>query len=134
MIVPAVLRVLLHVAQHLLDFRGLLCDIVRYVPAPRDGIQLIQSIFKVMLKLGTVFVRVVVFTATGWHIPPFALCARTLADWSNNVKRLVRLAGYVRDTKGYLYGVLNYGGVSGQGTVFKVKGTTFALLHSCVRF
>lgn len=40
------------------------------------------------------------------------------------------LAGLVRDSKGNLYGVTYYGGSSGQGTVFKVKGRTFTLLHS----
>jgi uncharacterized repeat protein (TIGR03803 family) len=40
------------------------------------------------------------------------------------------LAGLARDSKGTLYGVTYYGGSYGQGTVFKVKGHTFTLLHS----
>jgi uncharacterized repeat protein (TIGR03803 family) len=40
------------------------------------------------------------------------------------------LAGVVRDGKGNLYGVTYYSGAFGQGTVFKVRGTTFTLLHS----
>jgi len=40
------------------------------------------------------------------------------------------LAGLVRDSKGNLYGVTYYGGLYGQGTVFRVKGHTFGLLHS----
>jgi uncharacterized repeat protein (TIGR03803 family) len=40
------------------------------------------------------------------------------------------LAGLVRDGKGNLYGVTYYSGAFGQGTVFKVKGSTFTLLYS----
>jgi uncharacterized repeat protein (TIGR03803 family) len=40
------------------------------------------------------------------------------------------LAGLVRDTTGNLYGVTYYGGSAGQGSVFKVKGRAFTLLHS----
>jgi uncharacterized repeat protein (TIGR03803 family) len=40
------------------------------------------------------------------------------------------LAGLVRDGKGNLYGVTYYSGLYGKGTVFKVKGSTFTLLHS----
>jgi uncharacterized repeat protein (TIGR03803 family) len=40
------------------------------------------------------------------------------------------LAGLVRDSKSNLYGVTYYSGVFGQGTVFNVKGSSFALLHS----
>jgi uncharacterized repeat protein (TIGR03803 family) len=40
------------------------------------------------------------------------------------------LGGLARDSKGTLYGVTYYGGAYGQGTVFKVKGRTFTLLHS----
>jgi uncharacterized repeat protein (TIGR03803 family) len=40
------------------------------------------------------------------------------------------LAGLARDGRGNLYGVTYYGGSSGEGTVFKVKGSTFTLLHS----
>ena len=40
------------------------------------------------------------------------------------------IAGLARDGKGSLYGVTYYGGANGQGTVFKVKGKAFTLLHS----
>jgi uncharacterized repeat protein (TIGR03803 family) len=40
------------------------------------------------------------------------------------------LAGLARDSKGNLYGVTYYGGLYGQGTVFKVKSKAFTLLHS----
>jgi uncharacterized repeat protein (TIGR03803 family) len=40
------------------------------------------------------------------------------------------LAGLARDSKGNLYGVTYYSGYFGQGTVFKVKGKAFTLLHS----
>ncbi len=40
------------------------------------------------------------------------------------------LAGLVRDKTGNLYGVTYYGGSAGQGSVFRVKGRTFTLLHS----
>lgn len=40
------------------------------------------------------------------------------------------LAGLVRDKTGSFDGVTYYGGLSGQGTVFRVKGSTFTLLHS----
>jgi uncharacterized repeat protein (TIGR03803 family) len=40
------------------------------------------------------------------------------------------LAGLVRDKTGGLDGVTYYGGFYGQGTVFKVTGNAFTLLHS----
>jgi uncharacterized repeat protein (TIGR03803 family) len=40
------------------------------------------------------------------------------------------LAGLVRDKTGTLYGVTYYSGAFGQGTIFKVKGSTFTLPHS----
>jgi uncharacterized repeat protein (TIGR03803 family) len=40
------------------------------------------------------------------------------------------LAGVVGDKTNSLYGVTYYGGTYGSGTVFKVKGNTFTLLHS----
>jgi uncharacterized repeat protein (TIGR03803 family) len=40
------------------------------------------------------------------------------------------LAGLARDGKGNVYGVTYYSGSFGQGTVFKLKGKAFTLLHS----
>ena len=40
------------------------------------------------------------------------------------------LAGLVGDKTGAIYGVTYYSGAFGQGTIFKIKGSTFTLLHS----
>ncbi len=40
------------------------------------------------------------------------------------------VAGVIRDARGNLYGTTSQGGAHGQGTVFKLSGTTETILHS----